>query len=146
MKVFNKNGYSRYQGLKAFQNAEKGPKNKIDPKDWSSGVRLPFIQGTIDRIARILRNHRINYSFRPLNTIQSSLRSVKDPINPSDGKGVYIIPYSCGTPYIGETGRSINQRICEHVVDLRHRRFRSSTLVDHAEKQIITSFQGGLRN
>ena len=69
LNVYNKNGYSRSQGLKDFQNAEKGPKSKIDPKDWSSGVHLPFIQGTMDKIARILRKHEIHSSFRPLNTI-----------------------------------------------------------------------------
>lgn len=35
-------------------------------------------------------------------------------------KGVYIIPCSCRTPDIGETGRSINQRICEHSADMKH--------------------------
>ena len=54
-------------------------------------------------------------------------------MNPKDGKGVYIIPCSCGTPYIGETGRSINQRICEHVADLRHGRSRSLALTEHDE-------------
>ena len=39
-----------------------------------------------------------------------------------------------GTLYIGETGRSINQRIHEYVVDLRHGRSRSSALAEHAEK------------
>ena len=73
-------------------------------------------------------------TFRPLNTIRMSLRSVKDPIDPKDMKGIYMIPCSCGTPYIGETGRSINQRISEHAADLRHRRFKSSALAEHAEK------------
>jgi len=49
-------------------------------------------------------------------------------------KGVYIIPCSCGTPYIGETGRFINQRISEHAVDLKHRRIKSSALAEHVEK------------
>ena len=49
-------------------------------------------------------------------------------------KGVYLIPYSCGTPYIGETGRSIHQRINEHVGDLRHGRTKSSLLAEHVEK------------
>ena len=49
-------------------------------------------------------------------------------------KGVYIIPYSCGTPYIGETGRSINQRISEHAADLKHRRTKSSALAEHVER------------
>ena len=32
-------------------------------------VHLPFIQGTTDKIARILRKHKISSSFNPLNTI-----------------------------------------------------------------------------
>ena len=49
-------------------------------------------------------------------------------------KGVYIIPSSCGTPYIGETGRSINQKISEHAADLKHRRESSCTSAEHVEK------------
>ena len=49
-------------------------------------------------------------------------------------KGVYLVPCSCGTPYIGETGQQINQRIHEHTKDIRHNFSRSSDLVEHAEK------------
>ena len=73
-------------------------------------------------------------TFRPLNTIRNSLRSVKDPVNPKDMKGVYLIPCSCGTPYIGETGRSIHQRINEHAANLRLGRSKSSALAEHVEK------------
>ena len=45
-----------------------------------------------------------------------------------------VIPCSCGTPYIGETGRSINQRISEHAAELKHRHTKSSALAEHAEK------------
>jgi len=69
-----------------------------------------------------------------LSTIRSSLKSVKDRINLMDMKGVYIIPCSCGTSYIGETGCSINQRMKEHVADIKHRRTKSSALAEHAEK------------
>lgn len=58
---------------------------------------------------------------------------MKDPIDTKDMKGVYIIPFSCGTPYIGETGHSINQGISEHAADLKHGRTKSSTLAEHAE-------------
>ena len=49
-------------------------------------------------------------------------------------KGVYLIPCSCGTPYIGEIGRLINKRICEHVTEIKHGKTRSSDLAEHAEK------------
>lgn len=72
--------------------------------------------------------------FKPLNTIKNSLRSVKDPIEPKDSKGVYLVPCSCGIPYIGETGRSIKQRINEHATNLRHNLSPSSVLAEHAKK------------
>jgi len=97
-------------------------------------VHLPFFQGTTDKIARILKKHNVHMTFRPFNTIHKSLRLVKDPIDPRDMKRVYIIPCSCGTPYIGDTGRSINQRIGEHTVDLKHRRTKSFALAEHAKK------------
>ena len=92
------------------------------------------LKDSTNKIARVLRKHNVSSSFKPLNTIRNSLKSVKDPIDPRDGKGVYIIPCSCGTLYIGETGRSINQRICEHAADIKHGRSCSSTLAEHAEK------------
>ena len=74
LKVFNKNGYSTSQCLKAFQKAEKGPKGKKDPRDRLSGVHLPFIQGTMDKIVRILKKHNVSSTFKPSLTIRSSLR------------------------------------------------------------------------
>ena len=73
------------------------------------------------------------YTFSSLGQVEES-ESVKDPIDRKDMKGVYIIHCSCGTTYIGETRRSINQRINEHAANLKHGRTKSSALVEHAEK------------
>ena len=134
LNVFFNNGYSRHQCTKAFLRAEKGPSTKKDTKDQFFGVHLPLIQGSTDKIARILRKHKVASTIRPLNTIQSSLRSVKDPVDPKNMKSVYIITCSYGTPYIGETHCSINQRIHEHGTDIKHGRTRSFALAKHADK------------
>ena len=63
-----------------------------------------------------------------------SLISVKDPIDPSDRRGVYLIPCSYDKPYIGKTGPSFNMRLDEHVVDIKHNCFRSYALSEHAYK------------
>ena len=115
-------------------NCWKGPKIKNEPKDRFSGVRLPFIQGTTDKIAKILEKHKIPWTFRPLNTLWSFLSFLKDSMHPKNMKGVYVIPYSCETPYIGESDCWINQRIHEHAADIKHGRTRSSALVEHAKK------------
>ena len=59
---------------------------------------------------------------------------MKDPNHPHQFKGVYEIPCSYGKSYIGETRRSVQQRIKEHEVDLRLNRFHTSALVEHANK------------
>ncbi len=134
LRVFENNGYSKIQGLRAFLNVSKRPKPRKEPSDLVGSVQLPFIQGTTNKIARILRKHNISLTFRPFNTIGRSLRSVKDVLNPKNMKGVCLISCSYGTPYIGETGHSINQRIHEHVVDIRHCKAWSSALAKHMGK------------
>ena len=104
LNVFVENGYSRRLGQKAFCKASKNMLIKKKPKERRLCVHLPYVQGTTDKIARILKRYEIPSTFRPLNTICNSLRSVKDPVNPKDMKGVYFIPCSCGTPILGKQG------------------------------------------
>ena len=132
--IFENNGYSISLGPKAFQKAYKGLSGKIACMNPISKVNLPFIQGTTDRIAHVLRRNNVSTSFKPLCTIRNSLGFVKDPVDPKDKKGVYLVPRSCGIPYIGETGWSIKHRIQEHAVDIRHNCSRTSALTKHVEK------------
>jgi len=48
-------------------------------------------------------------------TIKQGMRSVKDSIDRHQHKGVYKIDCSCGKSYIGETGRSLQTRLKEHM-------------------------------
>ena len=134
LNVFFNNGYSRHQCSKAFLRSEKGSKAKKDTKDQFSGVHLPFIQGSTDKIVRILRKHKVPSTFRPLISFQISLRSIKDLVDPKNMKGVCVIPFPYGTPYIDETGRSINQRIREHAANIKYGRTHSSALAEHVDK------------
>lgn len=92
---------------------------KKDPMDRFSRVHLLFIQGTTNKIARILRKDKVPSTFKPLNTINIVLRSVKDDVDPKNMYGVYLIPCSCRTPYIGETYHSINESIHEHATNIK---------------------------
>jgi hypothetical protein len=67
---------------------------------------LPYIQGVTDKIAKVLRRKEIMTAFKPLITIRQRMKSVKDPIDHQQGKGIYKVSCSCGKCYIGETGRS----------------------------------------
>lgn len=135
MNIFLKNGYKRHQAIKAIKNANKETCHKnIDKNDFVGKVNLPYILGTIDKIAHILKKNNILTTFKPLNTIWSCLKFVKDPIDPKCQKGVYLIPCSYGIPYVGETGRYIKTRTQEHSVDIKNNRSKNSALAKHSNK------------
>ena len=46
--------------------------------------------------------------------------------------GVYEIPCECGHVYIGQTGRTVRERISEHERDLRMQYFDKSAVAQHA--------------
>ena len=59
----------------------------------------------------------------------------KDTVDPVKQDGVvYRIPCECGKVYIGETGRSMHERIKEHDRDIRLARTQTSAVSEHAHK------------
>jgi len=70
--------------------------------------------------------------FKPTRTIQQSLRSAKDKRDPLSASGIYRIPCSCGSEYIGTTNRSVNTRIEEHKKSCRLGQTEISAVAEHA--------------
>ena len=95
---------------------------------------MPYIQGVIDKISRILGKNNITTSLKPLETIKKKIRSVKYPIHHTQFRGVYLAPCSCKSSYIGETGHSFHTRLKEHGENIRKERIRSSSLAEHVAK------------
>ena len=57
----------------------------------------------------------------------------KDTVDPAKQHGViYRIPCECGKVYIGETGRSMHERIKEYDRDIRLARTQTSAVSEHA--------------
>ena len=103
------NGYNGEQFNKAILKAKKTPRtenNKGKEKEVTKNINLPYIKGTTEKIAKILRKESIKVSFSPPNSLRTMLDHAKDSINPNLHRGVYSIPCTCGKQYIGETGRS----------------------------------------
>ena len=101
------NGYNGKEIDKVFQSVKR-KRNKTKEKDTTlPKITLPYIHGTTNKIANVLRKKNIRVSFGPPNSLRTKLDKAKDPIDPKHQKGVYKTPCSCGESYIGETGRSI---------------------------------------
>jgi len=112
----------------------RGHGNKEHIKEEVSKVFLPYIQGTTKKIVRVLKNINIGATFKTLTLVRNSLKFVKDPIDHMNQKGVYMIPCSCGKPYLGEIDCSIQIKIQEHVMDIKHNHVDPSTLAKHSDK------------
>ena len=135
--VFKSIGYKEKEIRMAIERGERRvvsqePKSQDQPQ--CGKVFLPYIQGVIDKIARILRRKDIITQFSTPGTIRQSMRSVKDNIDKHQLKGVYKIDCSCGKSYIDETGCSLQTRLKEHVADSRNDRSRTSALAEHSSK------------
>jgi hypothetical protein len=103
-KLFKDNGYDNNQ-FKNIVVKTKGPRVRRNQEEIVGGgmkISLPYIKGTIDKIAKILRRRNIRVTFSPPNTIRHMVDSTKDPTRPCMYKGVYSIPFSCGKVYISE--------------------------------------------
>ena len=82
---------------------------------------------------RILAPLGIRTSFQPTNTLQQVLVCPKDPVLKENRSGVtYQIPCSrCPQTYIGQTGRTLGQRLKEHQRAVRNGNTSTSALADH---------------
>ena len=137
--MFRLNGYDDTQIKKTISKIKMNKGNKTlaninnnQNKEDVKRVFLPYIKGTTDRLSKTLRRRGFKVLFTPPNSIKKMVDSLKDPVDPKYFKGVYSIPCSCNKAYIGETGRSIETRMKEHMADLRHDRHKRSALAEHA--------------
>ena len=99
-------------------------------------LTLPYIRGLAEAIRRILDPLGVKVVFRPLRTLRQMLVRPKDPVPVDERKGVvYSIPcVECSSVYIGQTGRSLKQRVSEHRRALKNGDIQASALAEHVLK------------
>jgi hypothetical protein len=108
--VFKNNGYNNSQ----IQQAMKPAIWTSESKDQLTATAyIPYTNNIYGRLSRMLAKHNIKSIAIPSRKISSYLPPVKDGIELKT-PGVYRIPCECGMVYIGQSGRSIHQRIKEH--------------------------------
>jgi hypothetical protein len=91
---------------------------------------MPYVKGVTDKVGTILRRYSIRTIYMPLSKVVGHLRSPKDVI-PFQSPGVYKIDCSCGSSYIGETKRTIAERVKEHIAAVRNRQVNKSAIAEH---------------
>jgi hypothetical protein len=106
----------------------------VDNRTPKVFVTLPYIKGLSECVRRILTPLDIQVAFRPHYTIRNTLVHPKDKTPTEQRSGiVYKISCSeCPKVYIGQTGRSLKQRITEHRRAIRNGDLATSALAEHA--------------
>ena len=109
--VFIKNNYST-DFIK--RNTYVRP-NDSSNNSYTTTATIPYIRGTSETIARILRPYNIRVAHKPMFTLRRLLTNVKDGDEPEDRPGaVYKIKCSdCQATCISETGRNLTTRLNE---------------------------------
>jgi len=90
----------------------------VRPNDSSNNsyitiATIPYIRGTSETIARILRLYNIRVAHKPIFTSRRLVTSVKDKDEPEDRPGA-VYKTKCSdyqATYIGETGRNLTTRL-----------------------------------
>ena len=77
---------------------------------------LPYMKGVTERLKRVYAKHNVSLFSKPGYTLRNALVRPKDPLLPSEKWGVVykIACEQCGDVYVGETERSLGERIAEH--------------------------------
>ena len=127
------NGYPS-SFVQKISKARTAPKKESVAELKSTAV-LPYVQGVSEPRRRCLEQQGIRTVFKSETTLKSHLVRPKDTVDPAKQDGVvYRIPCECRKVYIGETGRSMHERIKEHDRDIRLARTQTSAVSEHAHK------------
>ena len=86
-----------------------------------TSITIPYIYRLSQSICRVLSHLDIRVTFHPFRTLRQELVHPKDPVPELQRKGVvYTIPCDqCPRCYVGQTGRSLEQRLGGHHRALR---------------------------
>ena len=88
----------------------------IQEEEIRISINLPYVQGTSEKLRRILRSHEIRSTFYTEMTLRKLLCKPKDRVATEDKNNiVYEIDCSnCQAVYFGESKRSLKSRSDEH--------------------------------
>ena len=98
------------------------PATNIQEEEIRMSINLAYVEGTSEKLPRILRSHKIKSTFYTESTLRKLLRKLKDRVATEDKNNiVYETDRSkCETVYSSESKRSLKPRSDEHKRPLRN--------------------------
>ena len=110
----------------------QNPDHNVNYPTFTKFTSLPYIQGTTEKIRRILNEVGVKLAMKPTRTIGQYLPSPKDPITSDEITCVvYEVPCKdCDFVYVGQTKRGLNSRLKEHQSAITQQKLENSALCE----------------
>ena len=93
--------------------------NQDSNNRYRTTIVVPYIPNTADKFKRLCKGRNIRVQFKGTNTLRTTLVNPKDKDHKTKQTGViyqYQWPHiQCSSSYIGESGRSLGERVKEHL-------------------------------
>ena len=111
----------------------KDGEEKDDPR---SLITIPYIQGVLEAVTRILSDIDVQVHMKPFRTLRRVLSHPKDHISDDDKSSASVVYKinccDCDASYVGETGRALKTRVLEHRRAVEKVDFSATALAQHA--------------
>ena len=97
---------------------------------------IPYIQGTSEKVRRVLNETGVKVAMKPVHTIGRILPSPKDPLTLEEKSClVYQVPcFNCDFVYIEQSKRNLKSRLTEHKLAIKNQEPEKSALCEHSVK------------
>ena len=101
---------------------ESNQTTDIQEEETKMSINLPYVEGTSERLRRILRSHKIRSIFYTGKTLRKLLCKPKQPVATVDKNNIVheIDCSNCQAVYYGESKRSLKSRSDEHKRSIRN--------------------------
>ena len=96
---------------------------------------IPYVQGTSEKIRKVLNEARVKVALKPIHTIGGNLPLPKDPLNLEEKSClVYQVPcFDCDFVYIRQTRREVKSRYAKHKLAIKNQEPEESVLCEHIQ-------------
>ena len=110
--------FNHTQPPTAQDNSSNNNSSSSNSNKYKATIVVPYINKKSEKFKRLCKNRGIQVHFRSTNTLRTALRNPKDKDPKSNQTGIiykYQCPHiQCTSSYIGESGRSLGERVKEH--------------------------------
>ncbi len=91
-------------------------------EQYKGFVSIPYIQGTSEKIKRVLQQHDLKVMLKPTRKLGDVVSRIKDSVVAEKETGVVysILCKDCNVQYIGQTRRAFLTRKKEHISSVKN--------------------------